>query len=263
MTNPGSQEAYEACLNAYMAINDSKVVFCNMPLEIATAEGRGLSVVSTADRQVLVDAGLNPELVDSLPTRAEGFAYAAARYQLATTTDPISLQRWKEAAPKGYEVRKYLFKFLAFAYRDFPALLQALNKIREGRGHRDMIMDLLALHILATENPDPLMKIPMFDQSKVALAKVLYSTLGDLLARSSIDPKEAESTKNIMNRAWTFYKMAADEVKLHGQFVFEGTEHYQNYVSEYQSKLGKQGAKASQAILQQTEDETDTPPPPQ
>ena len=163
---------------------------------------------------------------------------------------------WKSLAPKGYEVQKYLVRHLGFAYRKDKELTQAVKKIREGRGHKDMVLDLLALSILAEENPAPLSKMPVFDSAKPLEAKQLHNTLNDLLARSTIDPKEVAEAKKAYDRAYTYYKQAADEVKDHGQFVFEGTDRYNSYVSEYRRNLGKR----SHSTTGTSETESDATP---
>ncbi|MBN2340704.1 MAG: hypothetical protein JXX29_03935 [Deltaproteobacteria bacterium] len=81
----------------------------------------------------------------------------------------------------------------------------------------------------------------------MAEAKELHNRLGILLARSSVDPKVVQATKTIMNRAWSWYKLAADEVKETGQFAFEGTDRYDNYVSEFHRSSSKNAAKLSTA----------------
>ena len=63
------------------------------------------------------------------------------------------------------------------------------------------------------------------------------------MARAAIDPKEVSKVKDILHHAYTYYKQAADEVKAHGQFVFQGTERYGAYVSEFHQNLRKQSSK--------------------
>jgi hypothetical protein len=242
MTTQGSEETYKECYKSFMAIADEEVTYCNIPLEVATAEAAQLSIVAAEDREALVSAGIDPIFVDSLAARAGAFTYAAARYQLVTSSDPEARRQWKEMSPKGYELQKYLVKHLAFAYRKDKELTKAVARIREGRGHKDMVLDLLALAILADENPEPLAKMPLFDSEKAAEAKTLHNTLSDLLARSTIDPKEIAEAKKALDRAYTYYKLAANEVKDHGQFVFEGTDRFQSYVSSYRHNLGKMAA---------------------
>jgi hypothetical protein len=238
-----------------MAIPDEEVMYCNIPIEVATAEATQLVIVVTEDREMLIGAGIEPIFVDTLESRSLAFTYAAAKYQAMTASDQSATKKWKELAPKGYELQRYLTRNLGFAYRKDKELTQAVAKIREGRGNQDMVLDLLALSILAEENPEPLAKMPIFDAAKPAEAKAMHTTLSNLLARSTIDPKEVAQAKKELDRAYTYYKLAADEVKEHGQFIFEGTDRYQSYISNYRHNLGKMNSGAAAA-----DNNTTTPP---
>jgi hypothetical protein len=229
------------------AIPKEELVSCTLPIEVATAEATQLAVVAVEDREPLIGAGIEPVFVDSLPARAGAFTYAAAKYQLAMDADPEAAKKWKEEAPKGYELQRYLIRNLAFAYRKDPSLTEAVDNIREGRGHKDMILDLLALSILGAEHPEPLAKLPMFDKTKVAEAMTMHDTLSGLFARINADPEAIKASKNVYLRAYTYYKQAADEVMEHGRFVFEGTDRYSAYVSNYLHNLRKTQAAAAKA----------------
>ena len=236
---PGSEKAFNQLFDFYMALKKEDIQFCNQPIEIAVAEAAQLALASMEDRADLAQTGLDMGLVDSLSTRAGGLAYAAARYQMAIEQDPEAARLWKAESPAGYEVRKYLLKFMSLAFRNEETLLKQLERIKEGRGHRDMIVDLLSLSILGEENAALLAQIPMFDREKVAEARTLNNRLEDLLAKTTLNPEAINESKNIFHRAWTYYKQAADEVKVHGQFLYEGTDRYDRYVSTYFQNSGK------------------------
>ncbi|MBN2803151.1 MAG: hypothetical protein JXR91_08655 [Deltaproteobacteria bacterium] len=166
MTEQDSEQAYNKMFDALMAVPKDDIVYCNMPLEIAAAEAKQLGIVAEEDRQMLVDAGINPEFVDTLQDRAGAFIYASAKYNTVVNTEPEARRQWEELSPKGYEVQRYLVRFFTFAFRKDDDLLKSVDKIKEGRGDKDMIMDLLSSHIFAKENQDALAKMNMFDQSK-------------------------------------------------------------------------------------------------
>jgi hypothetical protein len=126
---------------------------------------------------------------------------------MPVSVDPEATREWKEVSPMGYDLRRDLVRFYEFAFRNHPELLEPVIKIKAGRGHQDMVLDLLA--------------------------------------RSAVDPKEVNEAKDVLHRAYTYYKQAADEVKAHGQFVFEGTDRYQAYLSDYHQSIRKQAAKTA------------------
>ena len=243
MTDHGAEKSYKILYDFLMAVPKEDLVYCNMPLEIATAEGIQLAIVSTEDREKLLGAGIDPELVDSLNDRAGAFSFAAANYQLVIDSDPEASKLWKEHSPAGHAVQKYLLKNYGFAFRKDKDLMTAVDKIREGRGDKDMLLDLLTLSILGKDNLDLLSQMSMFEKSKIDEAKDLHERLSDLYARFTIDPKQVSEAKVMLDRAYSYFKLAADEVKDHGTFVFEGTDRHRSYISDYHSGLGKMPAK--------------------
>ena len=236
---PGSEQAFNQLIDAYRALKKGDIQFCNQPIEVAVAEATQLALAALEDKAELAQTGLDMTLVDSLSSRAGGFAYAAARYQMAIEEDPEAAKQWKAESPAGYELRKYLLKFMSFAFRNEETLMKQLERIKEGRGHKDMIVDLLSLSILGEENAALLAQIPMFDREKITEARTLNNRLEDLLARAELNPDAVNESKDIFHRAWTYYKQAADEVKSHGQFLYEGTDRHDRYVSTYFQNTGK------------------------
>ena len=60
-----SEEAYNKLYDEFMAIAENKVTHCNIPSEVAVAEGREIAVASLQDREALLNMGLLPELLDT------------------------------------------------------------------------------------------------------------------------------------------------------------------------------------------------------
>ena len=239
MTDLSSEQAYQQEFDAFMKIPKEDLVYCNKPLEVGTAEANQLAIVAAEDRQQLIDVGIDPVYVDTLKSRAAAFSYAAAKYELVANADPEIRKQWETLSPAGYELQRYLMRFYSFAFRKDSDLTQSVKKIQEGRGDKDMILDLLSAHILGSENKELLTKIKTFDLSKIDEAKTLHEKLTALYARTNIDPKQINKAKDILYHAYTHYKQAADQVKEHGQFAFEETDRYNSYISAYRSNLSK------------------------
>ncbi|MBN2344481.1 MAG: hypothetical protein JXX29_01715 [Deltaproteobacteria bacterium] len=239
MTTQGNEQAYNRCLETAKTIAQEDISYCNIPVEVAAAEGIQLALAAAEDREALRGAGMNLQVVDDLRLRADALAFAGARYQMAIDTDPDAAKKWKSESPKGYDVRRYLLKFMSFAFRKDERLSAQITRIKEGRGHKDMVLDLLSLSLLAEENMALLAQMPLFDRGTVQDARELHNRLGELLAMSSLDPKEVNEARDIFHRIWTYYKQLADDVKAYGQFLFEGTDRYTRYVSDYHQSTAK------------------------
>ncbi|MBN2531015.1 MAG: hypothetical protein JXR76_31805 [Deltaproteobacteria bacterium] len=232
MTTIGSEEAYERCYDAFMAIKADKVVNCNIPTDIAVADARELALCALDDRVALMGAGIDADAVDTLADRAGAFSCAAARYEAVLNSDPVTSEKWCSLQSVAYEIQRYLIRYLSFAYRRDRSLYTKVAIIRNGMGPKDMVMDLLALALLAEANPAPLRRIPAFDFEKLKEAKKLHNAMSELLAIASIDPGMLDVTQEVMNRSYTYYRVAADEVKEYGRFVFGGTRRAEHYAQD-------------------------------
>ncbi len=248
------KECFDQCKDAIMAIPEDKVVYSNLPVEVSVSEATQLATAAEDDRPTLLHSGLAAAILDALPIRAAAYLYAVALYFIVSRTDPESLRRWKELSRRGYEVFRYLKRYLTFAYRNNEELSDTMSRIREGKGHKDMILDLLSLFLLATKHPEPLDAIPAFDKNMVQEALTLHEELNTLYARISTESTEASEAKLTMNRAYTYYKDVADEVKEYGQFFFEGTPRYAAYVSTYRSNLRRSNGRD---VVEETTDDVE------
>ena len=232
MTKQRNKVAFHQCYNELMSLDDASIIFCSMALDVATKEARALVRATVEDRQVLINAGVDHAVLDSLSDRVDAFTYAADYYNTVTTIDPIALHHWNQASRKGYETRNYLIRFLSIAFRDAPELLRVIEqRIGDGQGHHDMLESLLILSDLAENHPELIETVPMFDMSQISEARKLYVSLGELLDRACIEQEKVTEAKSILNRAYTWYHLAASEIRIVGQFLFQGTSRVRLYNS--------------------------------
>ncbi|MBN2526476.1 MAG: hypothetical protein JXR76_08780, partial [Deltaproteobacteria bacterium] len=237
-TNPAAPLSTQSAKINNAVLLPLTITYCNIPIDIAVGEAFRLKRVLVDDAQALLDAGIEPGIVASLGVRVGALDVAAAEYRMAIERDPDAVKAWKEAAQKGYALRKYMIKHMSFAFRNEAALLTQLKHIQEGRGHLDMVADLMSLKKLAERNVAYLAKTPLFDRNTIAEAETLHNALNELYADATLDPDTVNAAKDMFHRAWSYYKMAADEIKEYGKYVFEGTDRYQEYISDYMSSRG-------------------------
>ncbi len=236
MTAQRDEVAYKRCYGSLMSLDNRSIIFCSMALDVAIREARALVRATVEDRQVLINAGIDHTVIDSLADRVDAFAYVADQYHTATTIDPIALRQWNQSYRKGYETRNYLIRFLNIAFRDQPELLLKIDqRTGDGQGHQDMLESLLILSSLAESNTELLRAIPMFDTSKIYEARKLYLSLSELLNRACINREKVTEAKNMLNRAYTLYHQAACEIRTVGQYLFQGTSRVRLYSSNAHS----------------------------
>jgi hypothetical protein len=215
-----------------------------MPPEEALSEGEQLLVIATEDKKQLVGRGLDPMYIDTLDARAGAFGFAAAIYETSILKVTGSEKLWKEKGPLGYALRKKMLHEAGFALRQNEEGLQGIAEIKAGKGHRDMILDLLAIYILCKKYPEDLQKIN-FDVALIDQAKTLLEELSNAFAGSMVDKESVNEALDIRDKAYTYLMRAMNEIREYGQFVFvDVPERYILYVSPYDQNLGKVAAAA-------------------
>ncbi len=234
-----AQEAYEAHLPTIMAIADEEIVAPSLPTEEALAEAERLALIAQRDREALIQAGIEAELIDSLSHRIGAFAFAASNHLLSKEGKSELQQQWSELEPKGFELRRELIHHYRFAYRKESEISKKLACITSGRGRKDMIYDLLSLYQLGTEHPEPLTKIN-FDMALLEEAKGQFDNLSNIFAASQITPESIDEVRVIKNKSHTWLYQATSEIKEHGKFIFwKDEDKLRDYISEYRSSNRK------------------------
>ncbi len=238
-----SEDFYTELYDTFMAIPQAEHMSMNMPQEEVVAEGETLAIISTEDSATLTGAGINPEYISSLNARVGAFAYAAAQFDVLFDGEAEAKKQWREKSPQGYDLKRKLLHVLGFAYRNDPELLKSIREVKDGRGNKDMILDLLSIYILGSNNKGPLEAIN-FDQAELDSAKALHEDLSDILARATVDQGKVNEKKTIRDAAYTYLKEAVDEIKSYSEYVFyDNPDRLDLYLSDYRQKLGKMSHK--------------------
>jgi hypothetical protein len=89
-------------------------------------------------------------------------------------------------------------------------------------------------------------------------ASQLYTELSDLLAKIEIDSDEEADVDVVCNKAWTYLKIALNEIYEGGKYAFpEGTERHSLYYNDYYKRLSALGAKQRAKNDNETSDSSD------
>src|SRR5690606_15148407 len=116
-------------------------------------------------------------------------AWSAAQVITYINMESNAKIEWAELKPEADKVRKDLLKTYPRAFRHDANLIDAVKRIREGRGNLDWVLDFLSLHKLGVENME-LLKAVYADLSLVDRAAELHTKLSDIYSRMTIDPQK-------------------------------------------------------------------------
>ncbi len=238
-----AEDQYNVLQPTYRSLSPGEIIPLKMPPSEALAEAELLTLQAQKDRDALLARGCPADPIDGLDTLTGGFAFAQAHYEAHIQVDDGFKKSWKENVDAAYSLRKTLMKEMAFAYRHNAEATKSLEAIQQGRGHYDMILDLLSLSILGRLNPAELEAI-RFDPALLDQAKQMHDRLSQALAGARIKGKGADEALDMRECAWTRLKQAIDLVREYGQFVFANNPpHAELYTSNYYRSLGKAGSK--------------------
>lgn len=228
-----SKQDFDALADAIEAVAANEVKTPDMPVSEFAQEGEDLATWAAHDKEALLAAGLDVNLIDSLPVRAGAPRYQQAEWQSDTDSRKNALQEWKDESPKGYDLVSVLNHSFRFAFRNHPDLLNRVDEIAQDSGHADMVQDLMSLSLLGSKN-STLLQAVGFDLTLLEQAANLSNTLGELLALNNDDQQQNSAIKLLRDKAYTYLKQAVDEVRQHGKYVFwRNPDRLKGYSSSY------------------------------
>lgn len=229
-----------AKLSMLEAIPHNQITHPILPIKQFLQEAETLHGWCPKDREALEDAGLNWALVEDLPARIGALREAQSNWFTERHSQEVAEQQWNEKSPAAYELRDNLLRDMRFAYRNDPTLMRRVAEISEGTGHADMVQDLNDLALFGRKHLTPLMAIKKFKPETLDLANEMSDEMGNLLGLMLGDRMENSAAKLLRDRAYTYLKMAIDDIRAHGQYAFwNQPERRIGYTSSYFRKSGK------------------------
>lgn len=240
-----AQEHYEERLPILQAMPENTVVALTMPPDEASAEAARMAVIVKRDSVQLLAKGVNPDFINTFEARAGALSYAVAMLEAIVNIAEGAQEQWARKKPVAVRVREELIVGFAWALRSVKKAIEALDRIKEGKGNKDLIGDLLGLNILGSQYLELLKKYGV-SLELLEQAKVLNTELNRILAHCKVDPDAYDAQVDICNRAWTHIKEALDEIYQAGKVAFfNDPEKAGQYSIDYYKELGKLSAKAA------------------
>ncbi len=210
------------------------------------ADGQVQVSVAKKDVARLVENGMESTLVVAVEEALGAYTWLISLVSTKLSDQRVNMEQLEEAVTQGYSLRRNLFKFGKFGCKKnkLNPQLAELKEIIEGFGDLDMILDLLKLYQLFTNNPEIVEGLPLFEQGWIFEAKTLHQSIYDL--RNEVkDPtvqSEIEVLETEVKQAYDLYQEKLTELRDWGEFVFDGEERVEKYQSEYMQRRGEKAA---------------------
>lgn len=231
-----SKDNLNSLLTSITAIRDEDVKLPNMPVGEAVQEAENLVAWCQEDKAALTAAGLDWQLVDDLPIRAGACRYAQSIWVRESKGREEAEKQWKAQSPAAFDLRDELVHHFLFAFRNHPDLVAKTQIIREGGSRADMLQDLSDLSVLGKANPE-LLKAVGLDVKLLTVAATMSDELSVLLALTNGDNGSDFNAKVTRDKAYSYMKLAVDEIRTTGQYVFwRNEDRKKGYVSAYKKR---------------------------
>lgn len=228
-----SQENFETLRESISAVPTEEVKLPNMPVSEAIQEAENLHQWVLTDKEVLEQAGLDWQWVTDLPVRAGACRYAQAIWQRDAQTREDAQKEWSEKSDQAFDLRDVLVHHFLHAFRKQSDLVNKVRGIAEGGTNADMLQDLKDLYHLGISNKDLLDAIS-FDWQSLEQARDWSDELAVILAKANGARFDSNESKILRDKAYSFMKNAADEIRLHGQYAFwRNDDRKRGYSSKY------------------------------
>jgi hypothetical protein len=236
---------YNELLPVFEAMKPAEVLTPNIPINVFVQEAEDLYHWCLGDRDELTRVGLDWNLALSLPIRAGACREAQSLWNKERNTREEAEQAWKNEAPAAFDLRDQLLHEFRFAFRKSDGLLKRVDEIAQGDTNADMVQDLNDLSIVGKANPGLLTPIN-FDLTRLDTAANLSDRMGDLLGATNGERKEVSEAIQIRDKAYTYLKLAVDEIRECGKFAFwRNPDRLKGYNSEYWKQQKATVAKAT------------------
>jgi hypothetical protein len=212
-----------SALEAIQSLTADQIKIPTIPVNIYLQEATDLYEWCLPDKPKLIKADLDETILDSLPLRTALCREAQAKWSVQQKMKQEAAKAWNEQSPAGFELRDQLIYDFEYAFRNSSDLMKTMALIKKGSSNALKIQSLSALSMLGKKYSEPLVKIN-FDLSQLDTAKALCESLVSLLAMVNNEKKTSNVTLDFRNRTYSYLKIAVDEVRMCGKYLFRKDE---------------------------------------
>ena len=234
-----SKEQFDLKKNEIESIDESQVNYPDIPVNVVLQESENLMVWCQDDKEQLEKGGLDWNLVTDLTLRTGACRYIQSEWQKEYKGMLEVQKEWKVKSPEAYNLRNELLHHFYYAFKKMPDLYAQTQSIGKGSSHADMIQDLSDLAILGKANSSALLAVGV-DLELLNRAETLSEEMSILLAKFNAKKLENSKLRLLRDKAYIHMKVAMDEIRRCGQYVFwRNKERRKGYISQYLKKKNK------------------------
>lgn len=206
--------------SAVRAIEKKDFAHKTMPDHEAMQEGRRVEALYYKyNDHIRKNSDIDTVLLDSLPNRVGAYAYCVANVEAMLELGESTRERFLVLKKKGYEIRRESLRRIEYIFRKDDHILEAVKRIKEGRGDLEMIKDNNSIYSLLCENKERAIE-GNYPWELAEQQNKVYKELCTVTAQLDINPEKLEASEILCKQAWTYLWTALDEFYQAGQIAF-------------------------------------------
>ncbi len=242
---PDAREALEGLRQTLMSIPAERVEPARVHVPTAVANllqiARSFAEDGARMEEVFTDEGFDAGRFDDLPDRAQAFWQADVELRIAL--DP------KRTLPplleQGGALRRALLDAAIYLWGRDPDLGPRVAEIRSGIGHLDLADDLMALSSMIADHWEAARGRCRVEEQELVEARTVATKILSVL-RASEGEAETVALRDLRNRAASYAREAADEIRAAAAFVHRhAADPLEGYPSIYAGKRPRKSEEAA------------------
>jgi hypothetical protein len=215
------------------SIKVEHVVEPNMPVGVYVQEAFNIHSFVQDDREILVQRGLNWEVIDELPRRVDYLRKQESFWWKARFGPTPSQREYQRVKTLSDQVSSELLRDFEHLATTDDNIQEAVDNIKECNGDCDYAFDLKSLHLLSEREKDKLCAVGS-DPKLLDTIKYCSEVFPPLLVQFEMEQSFAAYEQTVRNQAYTFLLVAVEEIRRCAAHAFwNDKKHLKGYQSEY------------------------------
>lgn len=197
---------------------NKNIEFSEIPVDAYLIEAMELYKWCQDDKKILLNAGIDWNIVNSIPSLVYCLQDAESRWFTDRFKTFYIVNKWKSASRHGYELRNTILHAMEYAYRHRPDLMAEIISLKNEGNSSDLIQNLKDISAFGKRNSNLLNQINydihLLDEA-AEFAEILNEILN--IAKSG---DNSSNIKHERDEVCMLLKNAVDEIRACGQYVF-------------------------------------------
>jgi hypothetical protein len=223
----------DTMMPSLMALDHRQIASPMMPIHVFVQEAENLDTWMRPDLPRLAAVGIGDDVLQGLQARIGALREAQSTWKARRHSKDQAQAAYEEHSAAAFEVLEDTIHHIRFAFRRRLDLLSRTPNPNELATDTQRFQAMNDLAVLGREHPD-LLETAGFELCRLDELAALSDDIANLFSLAEEARRAGSGAKAVRDRAYTFLKMALDEIREAARFLFRrNPERLDGYRSEY------------------------------